>query len=87
MVKGVDVKKSIGLSKSTKTLLIIVIAVIFLVIRGLSNPNDDDNPVDRLTADLQISQVEILNNTDLSVKVAEGIVEGELNISNKWMRN
>jgi hypothetical protein len=87
MVKGVDVKKSIGLSKSTKTLLIIVIvimviAVIFLVIRGLSNPNDNGNPVDRLTADLKISQVEILNNTNLNVKVEEGIVEGEIQAIN-----
>ena len=81
MIKGVDVKKSIGLSKSTKTLLIIVIAimviaVIFLVVKGLSSPNKNTNEtaLDSFSADLQISQVEILNNTDLNVKVDEGTV-------------
>ena len=87
MVKRVDNKNSVGLSKSTKSLLIVVIAImviviIFLVVRGLSNPNDNGNPVDRLTADLKISQVEITNNTDLSVKVDKGTVEGELKAVN-----
>jgi hypothetical protein len=87
MIKRGNEKSSGSLSKSTKTLLIVVIAimliaVIFLVVRGLSNKNNNETPVDKLTADLQISQVEIVNNTDLNVKVGEGTVEGTMQAIN-----
>src|SRR4030042_2774334 len=65
---------SSNLSTSTKALLVIVVilifaAAIFIVIKSINNDKPGNNPVDKFTADLKISDVEIMNYTDISIKM------------------
>jgi parallel beta-helix repeat protein len=79
----VQPKENTGISKSTKVLLILAIflmsvGLIFLLIRGIIHHNPVDNPIQKFNADLKISKVEMLNYTDISIKLDRN--ESEENI-------
>lgn len=71
------IKKSNTISKSTKNLLIMVSAIIlfiiiFLVIMGIIKGGSGGSSLDKFTADLKISEVQIINYTHISVAVEKG---------------
>jgi hypothetical protein len=76
-----------GLSKSNRILLIVVFAllfigIIFFAVKVIKNKPPEENPLDKYTADLQISEVQIINYTDVNVKIEKGTVEGEIDAIN-----
>ena len=60
-----------GLSTNLRIILFVILVVvaagvIFFILREKS---PDDNPLDKYNADLKIEDVQVLNNTDIAVKI------------------
>jgi len=67
-------KPSNGLSKSTKTLLIVLltilsIALILIIVKSLTKTIPEEIPLRNFTSDLQIAQVKMYNYTDFGVQL------------------
>ena len=76
-----------GLSTIIVTFIIILfvlvaVGIVWFVTRNDNSGKPEQASLGKLTADLKISQVEVLNNTYLSVKVDKGTVEGEMKAVN-----
>ena len=80
-------KKPSTISKSTKNLLIIVSLIIllviaFIIIRAVTKPDSGNDFLGKFTADLEISEVQIINYTDVSVTIDRGTGGDEIDAIN-----